>query len=271
MLKGVELPHPGHGHIVLTEPTPVLLYQIATNDTRVLIDVPGQLPHKADLVTHLKEKVFPQMPKYLHQALLDALEDSLRSRSNLILAASPMVRPGGLLLGDSFNMRHPLTGGGMTVALNDVKNICDLLEDVKCMSDRALVEQKIRQFYDIRKPLAATVNILATALYGVFDVGGGRTNMDLRDGCFKYLQKGGWYSEGPVGFLSGLMPSPSFLVTHFFSVAFFSVARFLTPYPTPASILQACRVVVRAVKIVTPLVLDELSFGRYVKRLFSIQ
>ena len=41
-----------------------------------------------------------------------------------------------LLLGDAYNMRHPLTGGGMSVALNDVciwrsllSSIPDLLDD----------------------------------------------------------------------------------------------------------------------------------------------
>lgn len=41
-----------------------------------------------------------------------------------------------LLLGDAYNMRHPLTGGGMSVALNDVciwrdllKNLPDLYDD----------------------------------------------------------------------------------------------------------------------------------------------
>lgn len=44
--------------------------------------------------------------------------------------------PGVLLLGDAYNMRHPLTGGGMSVALNDVliwrslmKNIPDLYDN----------------------------------------------------------------------------------------------------------------------------------------------
>lgn len=43
---------------------------------------------------------------------------------------------GVLLLGDAYNMRHPLTGGGMSVALNDVRiwrsllgNIPDLYDD----------------------------------------------------------------------------------------------------------------------------------------------
>lgn len=46
------------------------------------------------------------------------------------LPASPVVTPGVLVLGDAFNMRHPLTGGGMSVALNDVVIWRDLLRKV---------------------------------------------------------------------------------------------------------------------------------------------
>lgn len=35
---------PNHGHVVLAKPSPVLLYQIGTHETRVLVDVPGKLP-----------------------------------------------------------------------------------------------------------------------------------------------------------------------------------------------------------------------------------
>lgn len=31
------------------------------------------------------------------------------------------------MLGDAFNMRHPLTGGGMTVAFADCDLLCDML------------------------------------------------------------------------------------------------------------------------------------------------
>jgi squalene monooxygenase len=37
---------------------------------------------------------------------------------------------GAILLGDAFNMRHPLTGGGMTVVLNDVILLREMLKDI---------------------------------------------------------------------------------------------------------------------------------------------
>ncbi len=42
---------------------------------------------------------------------------------------------GVLLLGDAYNMRHPLTGGGMSVALNDVRIWRSLLESIPDLFD----------------------------------------------------------------------------------------------------------------------------------------
>lgn len=61
---------------------------------------------------------------------------------------------GVLLLGDAYNMRHPLTGGGMSVALNDVsiwrsllKNIPDLYDDAAMLqvdtADAAIIFSQI--------------------------------------------------------------------------------------------------------------------------------
>lgn len=50
--------------------------------------------------------------------------------------ASPLTTfPGVLLLGDAYNMRHPLTGGGMSVALNDVSIWRDLLKNLPDLYD----------------------------------------------------------------------------------------------------------------------------------------
>jgi squalene monooxygenase len=63
-MKDLELPLPNHGHVVLAQPSPVLMYQISTNDTRVLVDVPGRLPSASngDLKKYLEETVAPELP-----------------------------------------------------------------------------------------------------------------------------------------------------------------------------------------------------------------
>ena len=43
-----------------------------------------------------------------------------KSCPNRYMPVSQASIPGAILIGDALNMRHPLTGGGMTVALKDV-------------------------------------------------------------------------------------------------------------------------------------------------------
>ena len=91
------------------------------------MDVPGEkLP--ADLPAYLRTVVAPEVPEQLRAAFLAALDTAqIRTMQNKQLYAQPLLRPGALLLGDAFNMRHPLTGGGMTVALSDANLLCDML------------------------------------------------------------------------------------------------------------------------------------------------
>lgn len=46
---------------------------------------------------------------------------------------------GVLILGDAFNMRHPLTGAGMSVALNDVVLLRQALQDMPSLSEQSVI------------------------------------------------------------------------------------------------------------------------------------
>jgi 2-polyprenyl-6-methoxyphenol hydroxylase-like FAD-dependent oxidoreductase len=74
---------------------------------------------------------------------------------------------GALLLGDAFNMRHPLTGGGMTVALSDTRLLCEMLQPLPSFEDAIATARSTAEFYTKRKPVSATINTLANALYKV--------------------------------------------------------------------------------------------------------
>ena len=51
------------------------------------------------------------MPAKLRAAFLEAVESGrVRTMQNKSMPAAPLHRAGALLLGDAFNMRHPLTG-----------------------------------------------------------------------------------------------------------------------------------------------------------------
>ena len=83
-----------------------------------------------------------------------------------------VTKKGVILIGDSWNMRHPLTGGGMTVALNDVVVLRDLLGSVDDFKDWKQMQKALHRWHWDRKPLASTVNILSVALYDLFGADG---------------------------------------------------------------------------------------------------
>ncbi len=100
--------------MILAKPSPILLYQIGTRDTRILVDIPGTLPNASNgtLKNYLKEFVGPQLPKQVQKAFYAALDQGkIRSMPNSWLPPSLNTQKGLLLLGDAMNMRHPLTGG----------------------------------------------------------------------------------------------------------------------------------------------------------------
>ncbi|KAJ7485535.1 squalene epoxidase-domain-containing protein [Mycena latifolia] len=244
VLEDAPLPLQEHGTVVLVKGSgPVLLYQIAKHDTRMLVDVRHPVPSdlKVSLTcpkplrraypgpkSHIRTKIIPQLPLPLRcSAELALAKDQLRRMPNSFLPAvqqgTAALPTGVFLLGDAWNMRHPLTGGGMTVALTDVVVLRSLLGALPDLKDCDQTSRVLRKWHWQRKSVAATVNILSFALYDLF---GGDDDADLtvlRTGCFKYLERGGACVSGPASLLSTIVPSLLLLAYHFFAVAFYSV------------------------------------------------
>jgi len=122
-----------HGNVVLSNPTPTLLYPISSTETRALVDLP-EMPKQEDggISAYMKNVIAPQIPESVRQAFLDAVDQGrVKTMPNRILPASPnTTKTGVVMLGDALNMRHPLTGGGMTVALTDVMNLGNALKGI---------------------------------------------------------------------------------------------------------------------------------------------
>ncbi|KAJ9650669.1 Squalene epoxidase [Neophaeococcomyces mojaviensis] len=223
------LPMPNHGHVILSEVAPILLYQIGSHETRALIDIPENTPSASvaagGVKNYLTNAVLPNIPSSVRPSFQAAIEAGhLRSMPNSFLPPTVNRTPGLALLGDALNMRHPLTGGGMTVALNDVVLIKSLLspETVPDLDDATLVLRQLRAFHWQRKNLTAVINILAQALYSLFAADDKQLKY-LQRGCFRYFQLGGNCIDGPVGLLAGIIRQPLVLFYHFFSVAFLSI------------------------------------------------
>ncbi|KAJ7461823.1 squalene epoxidase-domain-containing protein [Mycena galericulata] len=227
VLEDAPLPLQEHGTVVLVKGSgPVLLYQISKHDTRMLVDVKHPVP--VDLKSHILTQIVPQLPLPLRCPAQVALtKDRLRRMPNAFLPAvqqgNALSTEGVILLGDAWNMRHPLTGGGMTVALNDVVLLRSLLGALPDLKDPDRVNRALRQWHWRRKPVASTVNILSFALHALF---GGDDDEDLavlRTGCIKYFERGGECITGPASLLSVVVPSPILLARHFFAVALYSI------------------------------------------------
>ncbi|EKM51128.1 uncharacterized protein PHACADRAFT_263119 [Phanerochaete carnosa HHB-10118-sp] len=226
VLENAQLPIERHGTVVLVKGSgPVLLYQIGTHDTRILVDVKAPLP--SDLKSHILDNIIPQLPSALHIPAQKALKaDRLRRMPNSFLPSTEQggrhSKEGVLLLGDSWNMRHPLTGGGMMCAFNDVVILREYLSQVDDFSSWKEMSSLLHRWHWRRKALASTVNILSVALYDLFGADDESLEV-LRIGCFKYFERGGDCVNGPVSLLSGIIASPAVLFWHFFSVAFYSI------------------------------------------------
>lgn len=256
ILKDCPCPYANKGTVVLADPTPILCYPISSNEVRILVDFPENIPSASSgaLFTYLLEKVMPQLPSTLQPAFKEAVEAKrLKTHPNRIMPARPFLVPGAVLLGDSLNMRHPLTGGGMTVAFTDVENLGNRLLKIDDFSKQPIMGNAVQEFYDTRRTPASAINILSVALYEVFS----QKNDDLRDACFKYLQNGGSWARGPISLLSGLSRNQSELMMHFFAVAFYGCGIHLLPIPTPSRLLRAFRMIRKAVEIIRPLILEE--------------
>mmetsp|Transcript_16882 Transcript_16882/g.50495 ORF Transcript_16882/g.50495 Transcript_16882/m.50495 type:complete len:540 (+) Transcript_16882:48-1667(+) len=260
ILKDVEIPFPNHGHVILAKPSPVLFYPIGSHDVRVLVDVPNPLPSNRNgaLTQYLAEVTCPQLPASMQASFLRALEeDRPRSMPNNRLHSEPFTKEGMILLGDAFNMRHPLTGGGMTVGLSDASIVADIIDSVTDVRNTSAVHVAYSDFFEARKPLAATINVLAQALYEVFAASQDPALPDMQEACFEYFKLGGQAVDGPMSLLSGMAASPYLLVSHFFAVAVFGVLRTLTAMPSATQVPRAFRLLRAATAIIAPLLKDE--------------
>ena len=224
------MPAPNHGTVVLGDGSPVLLYQIGTHETRALVDIPENTPSAAVAVggvrAHIRNVVLPSLPKQVQPCFEAALADGKipPSMPNSWLPPSTQVEKGVVVLGDAMNMRHPLTGGGMTVVFNDVVLLANLLspERIPDLSNTAKVQAAMKEFHWKRKGLSSIINILAQALYSLFAANDKQLKA-LQKGCFSYFQRGGNCIDGPSGLLAGIIRQPFVLFYHFFAVALLSV------------------------------------------------
>lgn len=255
VVENLTLPSEGCGHVMLCEPTPMLFYRISSTEVRALIDVPTPSPE--DTKDYIRNNIIPQLPADLGKQLDKSMdvEGNFKTMPNFKLHPAPVLRQGLIALGDALNIRHPLTGGGMTVAFSDMARLTPLLADVEDFSRYSEVMAAYAYFFAQRKPLASTINILAQALYRVF----GQSSSDpivskaIREACFGYFHLGGECVNGPISLLSGVIESPWTLLYHYARVGLYGAYRFAF------SPVLAIKIIIAATGVFYPLMIAELD------------
>lgn len=253
LLHDCPLPHPGHGHVFMDGPSPFLAYPVSSSETRVLVNFPGEKsPMQGGRAQHYFHQAAKQLPGYMQKAFNSASEvNHLKAMPAMRIPAKPVVKPGFVVLGDALNVRHPLTGGGMTAALTDVRLLGTLLFGLNSFNDTAALDKVVREFFVRRNQSNATINILADALYEVF------SSPDLKDACFNYLSKGGKYVSGPVSILSAVSRDKQLLLKEFFAVALHGAGNLVKGDTSPHGMARAHYMVREAVDIISPLLMNE--------------
>jgi squalene monooxygenase len=269
------MPAPNHGIVILGDASPVLLYQIGTHETRALIDIPDNTPTASvaagGVRAHLRNVILPSLPRGVQPCFEAALADLNGkippSMPNSWLPPSTQMEKGVVVLGDAMNMRHPLTGGGMTVAFNDVVLISSLLapEKIPNLGDTDKITAAMKEFHWKRKGLSSIINILAQALYSLFAANDTQLKA-LQKGCFAYFLRGGNCIDGPCGLLAGIIRQPFVLFYHFFAVALLSIwlvmqntmGSILGIWKFPLAVEQSALIFWKACIVIFPFIFSEL-------------
>ncbi|KAL3564869.1 hypothetical protein D5086_032915 [Populus alba] len=197
------------------------------------------------------------MPPELYNAFICAIEKgNIRTMPNRIMAASPSPTPGAFMIGDSLNMRHAVTGGGMTVGLSDVVLLRDLLRPLIDLSDGAAICKYLESFYILPHGIC-NKHIGKHPTHSILFIGSGSIKEGMKEAFFNYLSLGGVFSEGLMALLSGLSPAPLSLVFHCFAMLAYAVGRSLLPFPTPKRMCIAARLILVGSGIIFPILKAE--------------
>lgn len=254
VLENCDLPHESYGHIFMGGDAPFLCYRISSKQIRVLVDFPGsEAPQKGEAMqSYLVNEIMPQLPETMHLSFLAAIHEAkFKFMPNHYMHSSVCSKKGLAMVGDALNMRHPLTGGGMTATLTDVMLLCKAIINEHSLLKTNDLSESISKYYEDRKDWNASINILADALYKV------SLNASLKEACFEYLAKGDAYSREPIELLSGISRDNTILFKHFVQVALLGARSNLSKEFGFKSFDYSYELLKDASKILIPLVKNE--------------
>ncbi|CAH2044274.1 unnamed protein product [Thlaspi arvense] len=241
-------------HLILSRPIVCVMYQISSDEVRCIAEIPADsVPSIAngDMSTFLKKSMAPQLPVKLREIFIKGINDGERMKvvATKSMSAMSSEKKGVIVLGDAFNMRHPIIASGMMVVLSDVLILRHLLKPLGNLANVTEVSEVIKSFNDIRKPMSATANTLGSAFSQVLVASKDEAKEAMRQGCYDYLCSGGFRTSGIMALLGGMNPRPLSLLLHLFAITISSIAHVLSPFPTPLRVWHSLRLFVSAMKM----------------------
>ncbi|XP_010519460.1 PREDICTED: squalene epoxidase 4-like [Tarenaya hassleriana] len=245
-VKNSRLEDPENLHLIFSEPSFAVVYQIGSNEVRCMTEVLREnVPSisSGEVISFLKEIIAPQVPPKLRDIFVKGLDESpeIKTVATKSMGDSLCDKNGVIVLGDAFNMRHPIVASGMMVALSDIVILRDLLKTLNNLGDAKKLSRALKSFHKLRKPMSATVNTLADAFHQALIASSDKAREAMRQGSFNYLSRGGVFTKGLTAILGGMNPRPPSLVLHLFGITFASIATLLSPFPTPHGIWHSLR------------------------------
>ncbi|KAI2628298.1 squalene epoxidase-domain-containing protein [Xylaria nigripes] len=245
------------------------IYSIDSNDTRIMIHIPDVIvknKSKGDDVRDIMlTKLIPTIPPSLRPVAEKVLtEGRWRSVPNSFMPPCANDTPGVVLLGDALNMRHPVSGAGMTVGFQDAIILKELLDPVHVPSlkDHAVVQSQLREFSRRRKPHSLVLNVLAQLMCLLISDVDGDLSI-LQHGFVGYASSGNPNVEVLSALLCGMLASPWTLVSMFMTVSMFSMRLHLqkqyavSVWLLPLAFGQCLIAFAKAGSLVMPYVLPE--------------
>ncbi len=154
LLRGVELPFEGLGHVLLGGPGPALAYRIGPDAVRLCLDVPLSIPVR-EAVGVLWSGYEPVLPPPLRRAFREALgAGRVAWAANQVRPRLAYGRRGMVIVGDAVGHYHPLTAAGMTFGFGDAETLAQ--------------RRTFEAWWLSRRRATRIPEMLAVALYEVF-------------------------------------------------------------------------------------------------------
>ncbi|OJA19700.1 hypothetical protein AZE42_08385 [Rhizopogon vesiculosus] len=256
IIKGLTLPKARYATtVVLENAGPIILFELPNNEYRMMVELKN--PPPADLKEHILQNIIPQLPSSIRAPILHAVETTrIRRVPHYYLPPSKQgsgTKPGAFLLGDAVNMRHPLTAGGMTVALHDVVLLSDLMMNIENFGNWKEVSAVLGKWSNMRKPLASTINTMSMCWAGVF-AGDSEAFTILQDGAFNHFGQHPEYVSELMSLAAGITHDPGLLAQYSLNMTYHAILSLFTqPQPgqkSPPPIYEYPMLLLKALSVI---------------------